>query len=99
MHCLHIWVTMLNCTDTECILHHDHYYQHLHQLQQMQHHLQDHREHHGELNNINVAPIFCKKNGPTHKTSILDVKQDSTSVLHTTIDLGGRISPAYLGPS
>jgi hypothetical protein len=52
---------MLNCTDTECILHHDHYYQHLHQLQQMQHHLQDHREHHGELININVTPIFKKK--------------------------------------
>lgn len=24
---------MLNCTDLECILHHHHYYQHLHQLQ------------------------------------------------------------------
>jgi hypothetical protein len=59
---------MLNCTDTECILHHDHYYQHLHQMHQMQHHLQDHREHHGELININFPLIF--KNGTTHKTSI-----------------------------
>jgi hypothetical protein len=90
---------MLNCTDTECILHHDHYYQHLHQLQQMQHHLQDHREHHGELINVNVATIFFCKKWKTHKMSILEVKQDSSSVLHATIDLGGRISPTYLSSS
>ncbi|XP_049832810.1 uncharacterized protein LOC126273306 isoform X1 [Schistocerca gregaria] len=34
---------MLNCSEVECILHHDHYY---HQLHQLQHHLQDGREHH-----------------------------------------------------
>ncbi|XP_065072480.1 protein catecholamines up isoform X2 [Ochlerotatus camptorhynchus] len=35
---------MLNCTDLACVLHHHHFYAHLHHLK---HHLQDDHDHHG----------------------------------------------------
>uniref|UniRef100_A0A182MH22 Uncharacterized protein n=1 Tax=Anopheles culicifacies TaxID=139723 RepID=A0A182MH22_9DIPT len=34
---------MLNCTDLACVLHHHHFYAHLHHLK---HHLQDDHDHH-----------------------------------------------------
>lgn len=35
---------MLNCTDLACVLHHHHFYAHLHHLK---HHLQDDNDHSG----------------------------------------------------
>ncbi|KAJ6637192.1 hypothetical protein Bhyg_09920 [Pseudolycoriella hygida] len=39
---------MLNCTDLACVLHHHHFYAHLHHLK---HHLQDDSHNTGEMPN------------------------------------------------
>lgn len=48
-------VTMLNCTDLECILHHHHYYAHLHHI----HHLQNAQDTGEPLNSFKTFEIIA----------------------------------------
>jgi hypothetical protein len=41
---------------------------------------------------INTSPVFCDK-GTTHKTSILQEKQENCPVLHIANALKNRVSP------
>lgn len=53
---------MLNCTDLACVLHHHHFYAHLHHLK---HHLQDDHDHHGhghhESHDHHDSGMFLKR--------------------------------------
>lgn len=46
---------MLNCTDLACVLHHHHFYAHLHHLK---HHLQDDNDNTGKLFNFTTIIII-----------------------------------------
>lgn len=61
---------MLNCTDLACVLHHHHFYAHLHHLKR---HLDGHHDHHEDLDEagksadenqitiINPTCFICKR--------------------------------------
>ncbi|XP_063217929.1 uncharacterized protein LOC134528325 isoform X2 [Bacillus rossius redtenbacheri] len=77
---------MLNCTDHECILHKEHYYLvHQHVLQ-MQHHLQDHREHHAMSSDPaeypdGVTPQAFNETDPELSGHHLDAPNDSVYMI------------------
>jgi hypothetical protein len=48
--------------------------------------------------NLAYCPYFVKR-GTTHKISVLQEKQDGSSILHMTNALRGRISSTYIGYS
>jgi hypothetical protein len=54
---------MLNCTDLACVLHHHHFYAHLHHLK---HHLDDHhheyhQEHHDPGESFKISSMVIKQ--------------------------------------
>ncbi|XP_058061333.1 box A-binding factor-like [Anopheles bellator] len=85
---------MLNCTDLACVLHHHHFYAHLHHLK---HHLQDDHDHHAHHGHENHDPHQAAGEGSdVDNNNIQDLLNDTDSELSSLSHLDAPNDVLYM---